>query len=95
VGPGGPWGVRRGSRGPDKKRRDPGDDLISALLGPDGQLPLTDEEYEGLVLLLLAAGNETTRSAIAHGLLAFAERPDQWELLRNDPRACSTPPSKK
>ncbi|HEY4409692.1 MAG TPA: cytochrome P450 [Acidimicrobiia bacterium] len=69
----------------DRKRREPGDDLISALLGPDGQLPLTDEEYEGLVLLLLAAGNETTRSAIAHGLLAFAEHPDQWAVLRANP----------
>jgi cholest-4-en-3-one 26-monooxygenase len=69
----------------DRKRREPGDDLISALVGPDGQLPLTDEEYEGLVLLLLAAGNETTRSAIAHGLLAFAEHPDQWAVLRANP----------
>jgi len=69
----------------DRKRREPGDDLISALLGPDGRMPLTDEEYEGLVLLLLGAGNETTRSAIAHGLLAFAEHPDQWAVLRDDP----------
>jgi cholest-4-en-3-one 26-monooxygenase len=69
----------------DRKRRDPGDDLISALLDADGRLPLTDEEYEGLVLLLLGAGNETTRSAIAHGLLAFAEHPDQWAVLRDDP----------
>ena len=69
----------------EQKRKEPGDDLISALLGPDGQLPLTDEEYEGLVLLLLGAGNETTRSAIAHGLLAFAEHPDEWAVLRDDP----------
>ena len=69
----------------DRKRREPGDDLISALLLPDGQMPLTDEEYEGLVLLLLGAGNETTRSAIAQGLLAFAEYPDQWAILRDDP----------
>ena len=69
----------------DRKRREPGDDLISALLGPDGRLPLSDEEYEGLVLLLLAAGNETTRSAIGHGLLAFAEHPDEWTALRHDP----------
>jgi cholest-4-en-3-one 26-monooxygenase len=69
----------------DRRRREPGDDLVSALLGPDGQLPLTDPEFEGLVLLLLAAGNETTRNAIAHGLLAFAEHPDQWARLRADP----------
>jgi cholest-4-en-3-one 26-monooxygenase len=66
------------------RRERPGDDLVSALLGPDGQMPLTDAEFEGLVLLLLAAGNETTRNAIAHGLLAFAEYPDQWSALRAD-----------
>ena len=71
----------------DRKRNDPGDDLISALLGPDGTMPLTNDEYEGLVLLLLAAGNETTRSAIAGGLLAFAEYPDQWDVLRDDPES--------
>jgi cholest-4-en-3-one 26-monooxygenase len=69
----------------DRKRREPGDDLISALFEQDGRLPLSDEEYEGLVLLLLAAGNETTRSAIAHGLLGFAEHPDEWAVLRDDP----------
>jgi cholest-4-en-3-one 26-monooxygenase len=69
----------------DRRRREPGDDLVSALLGPDGELPLTDAEFEGLVMLLLAAGNETTRNAIAHGLLAFAEHPDQWVALRSDP----------
>jgi cholest-4-en-3-one 26-monooxygenase len=68
----------------DRRRREPGDDLVSALLGPDGRLPLTDAEFEGLVLLLLSAGNETTRNAIAHGLLAFAHHPDQWTALRGD-----------
>ena len=71
----------------DHKRTTPGDDLVSALLDADGRLPLSDEEFEGLVLLLLAAGNETTRNAIAHGLLAFAEHPDQWTALRDDPAA--------
>ena len=68
-----------------RRRQQPGDDLVSALLGPDGQLPMTDAEFEGLVLLLLAAGNETTRNAIAHGLLAFATHPDQWAVVRADP----------
>jgi len=69
----------------ERRRREPGDDLVSALLGPDGALPLSDDEFEGLVLLLLAAGNETTRNAIAHGLCAFAEHPGQWARLRSDP----------
>src|SRR5262249_16856579 len=68
----------------DRHRRAPGDDLVSALLGPDGALPPTDAEVEGLVMLLPAAGNETTRNAIAHGLLAFADHPDQWDALRAD-----------
>ena len=68
----------------DRRRREPGDDLVSALLGPTGEMPLTDAEFEGLVMLLLAAGNETTRNAIAHGLLAFATSPDQWNALRAD-----------
>jgi cholest-4-en-3-one 26-monooxygenase len=67
-----------------RRRAEPGDDLVSALLGPDGSLPLTDAEFEGLVLLLLSAGNETTRNAIAHGLLAFASHPDQWAAVRAD-----------
>ena len=71
----------------ERHRRDPGDDLVSALLGPDGRMPLTDAEFEGLVLLLLAAGNETTRNAIAHGLAAFAAHPDQWATVRAGPSA--------
>ena len=79
----------------DRKRREPGDDLISALFEPDGRLPLSDEEYEGLVLLLLAAGNETTRSAIAHGLLGFAEHPTNGRCSGTTRRGRSTPRSKK
>jgi cholest-4-en-3-one 26-monooxygenase len=71
----------------EQRRRDPGDDLISALLNADGELPLSQDEYEGLVLLLLAAGNETTRSGIAHAVLAFAQHPDQWDALRKNPDA--------
>jgi len=69
----------------ERRRREPGDDLVSVLLGPDGEMPLSDAEFEGLVMLLLAAGNETTRNAIAHGLLAFAEHAEQWAALRADP----------
>ena len=69
----------------ERRRREPGDDLVSALLGPTGELPLTDAEFEGLVLLLLAAGNETTRNAIAHGLNAFLEHPGEYDKLVQDP----------
>ena len=34
------------------------------------------------MILLSVAGNETTRNAISHGMLAFFDHPDQWELFR-------------
>ena len=34
------------------------------------------------MLLLAVAGNETTRNAISHGMLAFLDHPDQWELFK-------------
>ena len=34
------------------------------------------------MILLAVAGNETTRNAISHGMLAFLDHPDQWELLQ-------------
>ncbi len=46
----------------------------------DGQ-PLTDQQLDGFILLLLAAGNETTRNAITGGVTALLQNPDQLELL--------------
>ena len=34
------------------------------------------------MILLAVAGNETTRNAISHGMLAFLDNPDQWELFK-------------
>ena len=38
-------------------------------------------------MLLAVAGNETTRNAISHGMLALLEHPDQQQILRDDPAA--------
>jgi cholest-4-en-3-one 26-monooxygenase len=35
-------------------------------------------------LMLCVAGNETTRNAISHGMRAFFEHPDQWELFKRE-----------
>jgi cholest-4-en-3-one 26-monooxygenase len=43
-------------------------------------------DFNLFFMLLSVAGNETTRNAIAHGMNAFLEHPDQWALLVSDPR---------
>jgi cytochrome P450 len=69
-----------------ERRREPQDDLVSKLVHTeiDGER-LTEREFDTMFLLLVVAGNETTRQAIAHGMLALVEHPDEWRRLRDDP----------
>ncbi|GAA3422445.1 hypothetical protein GCM10018952_73890 [Streptosporangium vulgare] len=62
-----------------------GDNLITALTSAniDGE-KLTMQELGSFFILLVVAGNETTRNAISHGLHLFTEHPDQRELLLQD-----------
>jgi cytochrome P450 len=68
------------------KLRAPGDDLLSKLLraGVDGDR-LSETDLDNFFSILVIAGNETTRIAIAHAVLAFGQQPGQWERLRADP----------
>ena len=73
-----------------EKRRCPADDLMGIIANaelppaaePGG--PLQPLEQQMFFTLLVAAGSETTRNAIAGGLLALHDRPEQWEALRAD-----------
>src|SRR3569833_825357 len=67
------------------RREHPSDDLVSALgnANIDGE-SLTDQELGSFFILLVVAGNETTRNAITHGLDLFTAHPDQRELLLAD-----------
>ena len=67
------------------RRREPTDDLISALVTTeaDGK-QLNSRELGSFFSLLLVAGVETTRNAIAHGLHLLTENPDQRALLTSD-----------
>jgi cytochrome P450 len=69
-----------------ERRREPTDDLVSTLVHTeiDGER-LTEREFDTMFLLLVVAGNETTRQAIAHGMLALVEHPEEWRRLREDP----------
>ncbi|ANH39867.1 Steroid C26-monooxygenase [Nocardioides dokdonensis FR1436] len=68
-----------------ERRENPRDDLITKLLAAekDGR-GLTDDEFGYFVILLTVAGNETTRNAITHGMMAFLEHPEQWELWKSE-----------
>jgi cytochrome P450 len=64
----------------------PAEDLISALATAniDGE-QLTSAELASFFILLVVAGNETTRTALSHALMLFTSFPDQRELLLADP----------
>jgi cytochrome P450 len=65
--------------------RAPGDDLLSRLLlaRVDGDA-LSEVDLDNLFSILVIAGNETTRIAMAHAVLAFCQYPGEWDRLRAD-----------
>ena len=73
-----------------QRRRDPGGDLLSALIHPpDGGVALETGELITMCLLLLAAGHETTANLIGNGTLALFEHPDQLNWLTRHPDLCA------
>lgn len=73
------------------RRRCPGDDMLSAMLGdPDDPERLTDDELVGMCALLLFAGHETTTNSIANAIRVLCGHPGQLARLRDDPAIIST-----
>jgi cytochrome P450 len=84
----------------EQRRLSPARDLVSVLAtvgvdpseggasgaggAGDGGDQLSEAELAMFLIQLLVAGNETTRNLISGGLVALAERPDQWAALRAD-----------
>ena len=64
-----------------RKRKDPGDDVISRLCATDG---VSDDEVAMLSMALLFAGHETTVVQIGLGVLMLLTNADQWQALRHD-----------
>ncbi|KRE30067.1 steroid C27-monooxygenase [Mycobacterium sp. Soil538] len=63
----------------------PGEDIVTKLIEADVEgHKLSDDEFGFFMVLLAVAGNETTRNSITHGMIAFTEFPDQWELFKRD-----------
>ncbi|MPY95962.1 MAG: cytochrome P450, partial [Acidimicrobiia bacterium] len=69
----------------EARAREPRNDLITELVTADvdGE-QLTPTEIGSFFILLVAAGNETTRNAIAHGLHMLSEHPDQRAAWQED-----------
>ncbi|MFZ2528592.1 MAG: cytochrome P450 [Rhodococcus sp. (in: high G+C Gram-positive bacteria)] len=69
-----------------QRRVEPRDDIVSTLVCPDENGDtLTEMEFCMFFVLLVVAGNETTRNAITGGMQAFMDHPEQWRRLQNDP----------
>ncbi|HEY7762931.1 MAG TPA: cytochrome P450 [Actinomycetota bacterium] len=69
---------------------EPDDDVVQALTVAQSEGVLNEREFHNYFALLMIAGNETTRHTISHGMLALMERPDQLELLREEPDRITT-----
>jgi linalool 8-monooxygenase len=75
----------------DERVANPGSDLISMLIHPDadGEV-MSKERYLGTFILLVAAGNETTRNSISGGLITLARFPEQRQRLADNPALYGT-----
>ena len=69
-----------------QQRANPQDDIVNVLLnGTVEDEPLTDEEFCHFFLLLIVAGNETTRTVTSHGMRLLIEHPEQYRHLVENP----------
>jgi len=70
-----------------ERRGKGGTDLVSLLADgvPSDGKPLTEDEFNTNFLLLVVAGNETTRHTITHSMSNLLNNPEQMDILRNDP----------
>ena len=67
-------------------REHPQDDIVNVLLsGTVEDEPLPDEDFCNFFLMLIIAGNETTRTVTSHGMRLLMEHPQQYQQLVEDP----------
>ncbi|AEY87065.1 cytochrome [Streptomyces corchorusii] len=75
-----------------QRRGGTGTDLISKLVNetPRDGVPLSPQDFDNYFLLLVVAGNETTRHTITHSMLALIQHPEQLARLQEDPSLIPT-----
>jgi len=75
----------------ERRRENPTEDVISQLLAPDKEgVPLTDHEFNNFVTVLVAAGNDTTRYTMTHGLWSMINHPQLWDAWKANPELTPT-----
>ncbi len=72
------------------RRETPRDDLMTAiaLAEPEDGIQIPEVYLNGFFLLMVVAGNETTRNSISGGMLALANNPDEKRKMIADPSLC-------
>jgi cytochrome P450 len=76
----------------EERRREPREDLLS-MMAHEGRIrgePVSVLDAVSFCFVIATAGHETTRNAIAGGLLAFLEHPGEWKRLRENPALIET-----
>ncbi|WP_046730409.1 cytochrome P450 [Streptomyces humi] len=75
-----------------QRRGGAGTDLVSKLVNttPRDGVPLSAQDFDNYFLLLVVAGNETTRHTITHSMLALLQHPEQLARLQDDPSLIPT-----
>ena len=69
----------------NEKRKNPGDDMVSALVaGAEGGDRLTDDELVAMIFLFTVAGHITSQHTLSNGILSLLSNPDQLAKLRSD-----------
>ena len=80
----------------ERKRQEPADDLWTRLteavvtMEDGSRVELTEIERDLFFLLLIIAGNETTRNSISKGMIAFIDNPEQWQRWISHPELVDT-----
>lgn len=70
----------------ESRRARPGVDLATVLANAVIENePVSFKEFVANLILALVGGNETTRNSLSHSMVAFANNPQQWEVIREQP----------
>jgi cytochrome P450 len=69
----------------ERKRKDLGDDALSQLIEAEQRGETTTDEIVEILFTMLAASTDNTNASLSHAVMAFADNPQQWDILRKNP----------